>query len=170
MGEDPVVQHLVASAGFGAFDIHVQRVGCDGPIVTVLCVPTRIWRDPESRRLLLEVKVQARALRTCCILVPQRWLRAPVRSSVARVLAGTRHTTYTRRQMTDALSHIDELRITSIIEAASAIKDHDDPVGAILSMVCRGIVDIDRSKPIDADTYAAVALLAPLPGTEGEKR
>lgn len=169
LGEDPLVRQLVSSAGLGELDVYIHRTGAGQRTVTALCIPTRVWRDNDSRRRLLEIKQQAKALRTSCILVPQRWLRAPVRSSVARVLAAARNISYSRRQKGDVLGHLKEARISSLYETASAIAEHDDPVGAVLAMACHGLLELDRSKVIGANTYAAAASWMAAVDIEGGK-
>lgn len=153
LGDDPVVSHLVAAAGFAATDIVILRVVAKGRMVTALCVPTRLWRDPPSRARLLELKREAEEIRTTCILVPQRWIKAETRGAVARAIAQARHTRYSHSQMNAVFNHLRQVKISSLAEAASVLVDHDDPFGVILSMCAQGFVDVDRSTPLRASSW-----------------
>lgn len=170
LGNDPVVEHLVSSAGFGEFDVFVHRTGARERIVTALCVPTRVWRDSDCRHTLLDIKHRAAGMGTSCILVPQRFLRAPVRSSVARVLAAARNTPYARSHKKQVLDHLSTVRISSLAEAASAIVAHDDPVGVVLAMACHGLIDVDRTKPLASGTYVAAAMRISRDDLNGEQK
>ncbi|MBJ3786402.1 hypothetical protein [Devosia sediminis] len=158
LGDDPVVQHLLASAGFSPVDAYVIRLAAEGRMITAICVPTRIWRHEDCRLELHEVKKEARALRTNCILVPQRWLRAETRSAVARVVAQARNTRFTRAQMDAVLEHLRKTRISTIAETAHALVDHSDPIGVVLAMAGQGMVDLDRSTPLHPGTWASTRL------------
>ena len=154
LGDDPVVSHLISSSGFGPHDVVVVRLGAWGKIVTAICVPTRIWRDADLRAGLLDIKREAEEdLRTRCIVVPQRWLRANIRGSVARVIAQARHTRYSPKQMTTIIEHLLRTKISTLAEAAAVIPEHEDPFGAILAMAAQGYVGLDRSAPLKGGSW-----------------
>lgn len=158
MGDDPVVEHLLSSAGFGPADFYALRITVGGRTATAICVPTRIWRNHEAKERLLEVKRDAAAIRTTCVLVPQRWLRAPIRSSVARTIANARNARYTRTDIRAVLEHLRTNRITTLAEAADVLSGHDDPFAVVLCMSGQGFIDIDRSAPLRADTWISARL------------
>lgn len=156
LGDDPMVRQFMAAAGFASVDYHIMRVSVAGRVVTALCIPTRLWRDPEVRRLLLDVKRQSGALRTKCILVPQRWVRATVRASVALALARSRNVRYSRKELDAVIEHLRQVRIGTVMETASILSEHDDPVGAIFSMACQGLIDVDRGGHLTAETFTSI--------------
>jgi len=158
LGDDPLINQLLASNGFSAIDAVVCRVAFDGRIVTAIVVPTRVWRDQEARARLFEIKGQAAAIRTAVILVPQRWIRADIRNSVARLIAQSRNTRVQQKQLRDILAFLRKERITTITEAASVISDHRDPFGALLALAAQGLIDIDRSRKLAADSFVFTRL------------
>lgn len=158
LGEDPVVSQLLDAAGFAAVDVFVTRVAIDSKVVTAVCIPTRVWRDEDSRRLLLNIRRDARGLRTRVVIVPQRWLKADRRSSVARTLARSRHTRFSRKELRAVVAHLCETRISTLMQAAGALPHHDDPLGAVLAMACQGCIELDRSEPLNADTWTFLRL------------
>jgi hypothetical protein len=155
LGDDPIVSHLAAAAGFAPVDLVVLRVTTKGRVITAVAVPTRIWRDTDARSRLIELKSEAQALRTSCILVPQRWVRAETRSSVARAIAQSRQTRFSHQQLQAVLDHLRASKISTLAEAADVLRDHQDPFGAVLSMTAQGYVDIDRSSRLRHDTWIA---------------
>lgn len=158
LGEDPLVDHFLASAGFGPVDVGVLRLHAQGRMVTALCVPTRLWRNPEAKSRLIEIKAIARKARTSCILVPQRWLKADIRSSVSRLIAQSSRTKYTRTQFKAIMDHLHEVRISTLLETAGTIEGHDDPVAVVLAMAAHGYVELDRSAPLRGDTWTSTRL------------
>jgi hypothetical protein len=158
LGEDPLVDHLIASSGFGPTDLACLRIAGSGRMVTVICVPTRHWRNPEVKARLLEIKREARENRTSCILVPQRWLKADLRSSIARTIARARNVRYSRKHMELVIHHLRAARISTIAEAAGALTEHDDPIGVVLAMAAQGMVHLDRSSALRADSWISTRL------------
>ena len=154
LGPDPLVQQLVAAKGLTPRDAVVARTLVGNRLVTVICVPTRIWRDEYGKAALLEVKSEAATSgRSRCILVPQRWIKAPIRSSVARAIARNRRVQYSNRQLAAVLEHVRNRKITTLADAANHVPDHDDPVGMVLLLCGQGLLAIDRSAPIVADSW-----------------
>lgn len=158
LGDDPVLSQMLASNGFGAHDAVVGRVAFDGKVVTAIVVPTRIWRDSDARARLRDIKTQAASMRTAVILVPQRWIRAEVRNSVARLIAQSRNTRVEQKQLRAILTFLRQERITTLSEAASVIRDHHDPFGALLGLAAKGLIDIDRSRKLGADSFVFTRL------------
>lgn len=155
LGPDPVVEQLVRAKGFAKFDISTLRVSIKGRVLTAIAVPTRVWRDPESRRSLHAVKAEALASGTRCILVPQRWLRAGLRAQVARTLALSHHVKVRREHIKAVKSLVGAYRMMTLSECASRIQGEDDPVGVVLALCARGQLYIDRTHPIGPESWVA---------------
>jgi len=155
LGDDPAIEHLAAAAGFEHYDLAILRLCVGNRKVTVVGVPTRIWRDPDAKASLLEMKRDAATFGTTCILVPQRSIKGTVRASIARDIARSRGVRYRRAQMDKVLAHLRAAGVSTIAATAAAIADdHDDPYAVVLSLASAGIVDLDRSGPLRASTLA----------------
>ncbi|NGP16535.1 hypothetical protein [Devosia aurantiaca] len=152
LGDDPLVDHLLTSNGFDTTDAAVVRIGLAGRSITAIAIPTRLWRDPEAKARFFEVKQQAGLDRTCVLLVPQRWLKASVRGSVARSIAFASRTRITRKQHAEVLDHLGKNKVSTIVETASAITGHSDPLSVVLAMSATGHVHIDRTSVLRGTT------------------
>lgn len=155
LGSDLLVEQLIRAKGFSKFDIAILRVSCKRGVLTAIGVPTRIWRDTDSRRFLAEVKAEAFAEGTRCILVPQRWLRGELRAQVARTLALSHHVKVRREHLKAVLDLVGRYRMMTLAQCASAIEGVDDPVGLVLALCARGDLFIDRSRPIGPKSWVA---------------
>jgi hypothetical protein len=155
LGEDPLVEHLASSHGFSSVDLVILRLLARGGAVTAIGVPTRIWRDDDSRSRLHQIKREARSDQSRCILVTQRWLKAPVRSKVSQAIAQSQGVGFTREQVELVLAHLRTMRISTLIEAAAVLVGHRDPISAVLAMTAKGLVDIDRSMPLSVRTWVS---------------
>lgn len=153
MGTDPVVDQLAGSMGFPPTDLVVLRLSVAGRSFTAVAVHARVWLSLDARARVIELKREARLSGTKCILVPHKWLKAEVRSSVARTIAHARNTRFTRVQMNMVLEHLRETRISTIAEAASVLADHADPIAVVLALASQGFVDLDRSAPLSGGTW-----------------
>lgn len=152
LGKDPLVVQLAAAKGFKADDLVVLRIAVRTRLATVVCVPTRLWKDPASKQMLLELKREAKALRTNCLLLPQSCVRGNLRANNARLLARALQVSCSERERRSVLDHVREARICTIGEAASALS-HDDPIGVVLHLCAVGEILIDRSSGITAETW-----------------
>lgn len=158
LGPDPLVAHLIAAKGLSEHDVVVIRLVASGRLVTALCAASRLARDPYAREALMQVKAEALEERTRCIIVPQQWLRGAIRTSVSRVLSQSRNVRYSNRQMAAVLKHVKQHRITTLARCAAAVPDHEDPYGVVFAMCCSGVLDIDRSSEISADSWLSSLL------------
>lgn len=155
LGPDPLVQQLVSAKGFPKYDIAILRVSTKSLIMTAIGVPTRVWRDAEARRSLREVKAEAAAEGTRCLLVPQRWVRGEVRGQVARTLALSHHVKVRREHIQAVADLLGAYRMMTLAQCASRISDVDDPVGVVLALCARGKLFIDRTRPIGPESWVA---------------
>lgn len=157
LGLDPIVLQLLSAKGFSKFDIANLRLVARGVPLTALLVPTRIWRDPDGRAAMFEVKAEAGTLGTKCLLVPQRSMRGTVRAQVARTLALSHYVQVRRAHAEAVLQHLRTVRLASLAECASLLDGHDDPVGVVLALCARGELLIDRAQPIGPRTWVTFA-------------
>lgn len=157
LGPDPLVMQLMSAEGFKALDYVAMSITVRGKAATALVVPTRIWRDPDARALVLAVKEQAAALRTRVLLVPQRSITSTMRADVAKTIGRSRGVRFVASHVDAVMAHVKHARLTTIAECCSFI-DHEDPVGVVLAMAARGLVDLDRSRPVAASTFVSTTL------------
>lgn len=157
LGPDPLVRQLLSAKGFSKFDIASLRLAATGVPVTALLVPTRIWRDPEGRATLMEVKRDAGTLGTKCVLVPQRSMRGNVRAQVARTLALSHYIRVRREDAETVTQYVCTERLASLDECASLLEDHEDPVGVVLALCARGDLLIDRTQPIGPKSWVTAS-------------
>ncbi len=154
LGTDPVVEQILFSKGFARVDFVVMHIACPGQRVTIIVVPTRVWRDAESKRALLEAKALANEVRSRCIVFPQRCFRGNVRSQVARILSMSRSVSFKSEHVAPLLRWIDTKRVCSLREAAELVQ-HPDPYAVVLSLCVDGHMRIDRRSPIGPGTIVA---------------
>ncbi|WIJ25057.1 hypothetical protein [Devosia sp. RR2S18] len=102
---------------------------------------------------MLEIKREAYEVRTVCVLVPQRWIKAETRGAVARAIAQSKHTRYSHKEIDAVLKHLRNAKISTLAEVASVLPHHTDPFGVVLSMSAQGFVDIDRSAPLHVGSW-----------------
>lgn len=156
LGPDPLVQHLISSKGFAPDDVVVSRVTMERRYITVLCVPTRVWRNPDERQLLLELKCEAALMGTKVVLVPQRWVRAEIRSGIARAIASARRNPIGREDLGTVLARVRAVKMATLAECVEALGDgHPNAIGTVLSMCAQGYLAIDRNKRLGPGTWVA---------------
>tara|TARA_R110002124_G_scaffold144122_15_gene309057 strand:- start:4157 stop:4774 length:618 start_codon:yes stop_codon:yes gene_type:complete len=153
MGTDPVVDQLAFSMGFPPTDLVVLRLSVAGRSVTAIAVHARVWLSADAKSRAIELKRESRRAGTTCILVPHKWLKAGVRSSVARTISRARNVRHSRAQMNKILEHLREARISTIAEAAGVLDDHEDPIAVVLALASQGFVDLDRRAPLSGSTW-----------------
>lgn len=156
VGHDPVLSHLALASGLGSKDFVAVQVAASGRRFSVLCVPTRLSRDPSTREIILQIKASARESRTKCILVPQACVRGNVRARNAHILAAARHVEVTVEQIDAMIRHISQRRITTLRDCATAVPEHEDPFAAVLWLCLRRIVVVDRSQRITGMSWVSM--------------
>jgi hypothetical protein len=156
LGPDPLVRQILLSKGFTRYDFVALLILCASRLLTVIAVPTRVWRDPEARRAILQAKTEAKEVRSRCILVPQRCIRNNVRAKVARTLALSSGVKFEAAQAAPVLAYLVSHRIATLRECSKLVPDHPDPYGVVLSLCGRGKILIDRRSPIGPESIVAV--------------
>jgi hypothetical protein len=158
LGNDPLVNQLMRAAGFGATEFVVEHVAVRGRPVTVIVLPRHLWRDPDCRRALLEVKAAAAAMRSRCVLVPHSSIVGNKRARAATTIQQGRRARYSEQQLDAVLTHVRMARIATIADCAAILPTHVDPFSAILAMIARGYLDVDRDQPITTASWITTIL------------
>lgn len=152
LGPDPYVAQLIASFGFKPHDIVVQRAILPGARVTLIVVPTRIWKDRESKAELLDIRDIASSTHSRCILVPQKWLTAPVRAAFARRIAAAKGTPLLPGGAAKLTEYLSQRGSATLVQCARRLQDHADPIDTVLSLHALGLVVVDKRHPISERT------------------
>lgn len=162
LGTDPLVCQLASERGFARHDLVIRRMVAVETLITIVVVPSRIWCRMDERAELRALRAEARRLRTACVLVPHRILTAPKRGAASRVVGRCRNIQLTVSQESKLLVRTSKDVGTTIGECAAAIPDHPDPVGAVLGLVARGELKLDRCATLDLATLVRRASQPPL--------
>jgi hypothetical protein len=157
LGPDPLIDQLLSASGFDrreAFSVRmlIARSGqwLHGSVFerTAIIASSRCWHRKGDRDMLLAVKEEAAKVRVRCLLVPQRSLAGPMRLSTAKMIASSQHVRCTATDRLRIIGHLQESGgSSSLLDCAGQIV-HFDPVGAVLAMVTKGDLSIDRTRPI----------------------
>lgn len=156
---NPLVDQLLAAHGFDPQEAFSMRLIATRPTIvsnpiaqavafTAIIASSRAWHRGTDRELLHSVKQQALNERVRCILVPQRALAAPMRLATAKLISASRYVNFTATDRLVVLSHVQDEGWSTLSDCAALISHHPDPAGAILALVAKGDISIDRSRPI----------------------
>jgi hypothetical protein len=156
VGPDPLVDQLAAALGFGDNDLVITRALIGKRMCTVVAVPTRVWKDPESRQDLEDLRGQAQDHRIRLLFVAQRWLRAPVRSQIAAAIHASRNARFSLTERNSVVDEVRARRIITIADCAGKVAGNCDPYGVVLALCAQGYLLFDRSSAIGPETWIAL--------------
>lgn len=147
LGADPFIEKLLPLFGLVSSGVANMRVHVDGRIVTVLAVPKRIWKDPNTKPTLHSLKGAARKLGVRVLLVPSDVVRREPRLANARLLARCRQ---------DHVDPADRRRVLNTVRQrpglhlhlCADVVQHGDPIGVIFRLAVDGDVRIPLSEHI----------------------
>lgn len=158
LGPDLLLSQLIRARGFHDLDYAATQVVACGRKVTIVVIATRLWHDHFSLSQLLEMKVEAAELGTRIVLVPQRSVTVTTRGLAAREIARSIGVRYEREQVDRLVDYVSKARISTLEDCAKAVVEHCDPYAVVLSLIARGLLDVDRSAPIDAASWVTTNL------------
>jgi len=162
MGVDPFVKQLISSHGLDQRQAFTARLLIKGETgrchrVTAIIVAARLCHNDADRITLREITMQAAEERTRCLLVPQHSLLVPRRLGSAHLLASSRDITCTQSERLAVLEHAAEHGWSTLGDCSSVLQGHADPVGAVLGLVARGALRIDRNRRLGPHSRIDVA-------------
>lgn len=156
LGHDPLVDQIISAVGLDGRQAFSARLLVQsrqkGPgsyhRITALVVAARVWHCEDDRALVHEVVRLAKAERTRCIIVTQKSISARGRLASATVIAASRDVTCSASEHLTIVGSVLEQGWSTLGDCASLIRNHSDPVGAVLSIVAAGGLRIDRRRPL----------------------
>lgn len=156
IGGNAAVEAIAASLGFQPHDLAIADVKIGRRIVSLICVPHRLWDTPYPSSQVLDLRAKARTAGYAAILVPQAVVEREPRLGNSQLLARTRKIKVDATARMLVLAHLIENGASCLFELAELIQ-HPDPVGAILHLVTTGVLTIDMGNCITPYTMADIA-------------
>lgn len=161
-GGNSPVEAIASRLGFAPHDLAIADVKIGRRIVTLICVPHRIWDQSLPSARAIDLRFQAREAGHAAILVPQSVVEREPRLGNSQLLARTVNIRIDATSRMTVLAHIIENGACCLSELAGLI-DHVDPFGAVLHMVTTGAIAIDLGKSVTP--YTMVDIPSPTPPT-----
>ncbi|CAN7385916.1 hypothetical protein LJR016_002281 [Devosia sp. LjRoot16] len=156
IGGNSAVEAIAARLGFQPHDLAIADVRVGRRIVTLICVPHRIWDRAFPSAKAIDLRFQARESGHAAILVPQSVIEREPRLGNSQLLARTATIKVDATSRMMILAHLIENGASCLSELAGLIQ-HPDPIGAILHLVTIGVVAIDLGQCITPYTMADIA-------------
>lgn len=156
IGGNAPVEALAARLGFMPHDLAIADVKIGRRVLTLICVPHRIWDRAYPSAKVIDLRFQARQEGHAAILVPQSVVEREPRLGNSQLLARTKSVTLDATCRMAVLAHLIENGASCLSELAGLVK-HADPFGAVLQLVTTGAVSIDLDKCITPYTMVDIA-------------
>lgn len=154
-GRDQAVEEFASFHGLRRSDALIVPVRRFHRSMILVIARTETWRVDRAK--LLALKQTATFAGRRVVLVPAGRIRRAAFLSNCALVASSASTAVTA---TLRMSIIDQLisdPASTLRDCAVSIAGHDDPVGAILSLVSAGFLKIDLQKRIGPDTQISLA-------------
>lgn len=156
VGGNAAVENIAARLGFEPHDLAIADVKIGRRIVTMICVPHRVWDTPYTAAKSIDLRVEARMAGYNAILVPQAVVEREPRLGNSQRLARTAKFKVDATSRMAILHHLIEHGPSCLSELADVVV-HVDPIGAVLHMATTGAVDIDLNQCITPYTLVDIA-------------
>src|SRR5690606_20539702 len=111
-------------------------------IVTLICVPHRIWDRTFPSAKCIDLRFQARRAGYNAILVPQAVIEREPRLGNSQLLARTANIRVDATSRMAVLAYLIDNGASCLSELAVLV-NHQDPFGAVLHLVSTGAIAID---------------------------
>lgn len=161
IGGNSAVEAIAARLGFLPHDLAIADLKIGRRIITLVCVPHRIWDQAFPSAKVIDLRFQAREAGHAAVLVPQAVIEREPRLGNSQLLARTASIKVDATSRMLVLAHLIENGSSCLSELAGLIQ-HADPFGAILHLVTTGVIAIDMKWCITPYTMANIA--SPQPG------
>lgn len=156
VGGNAAIENMAVHLGFEPHDLAIADIRLNGKVITVICVPHRIWNRPYSMGRAIDLRFQARFVGHSAILVPQAFVDREPRLENSRLLAGTAKVKVDATSRMVILGHLIESGPCCLAELA-ALVPHTDPFGAVLHLVTTGAVSIQMDRSISPYSMIEIA-------------
>jgi hypothetical protein len=163
IGGNSGVERIAASAGFESHELAIADVRIGRRIVTLICVPHRIWDQSLPSARALDLRFQAREAGHAAILVPQAVVEREPRLGNSQLLARTVKIKVDATSRMAVLAYLIENGASCLAELAGLI-DHSDPFGAVLHMITTGAIALNIEQCITP--YSLVDIASPASPTK----
>lgn len=163
VGGNSTVENIAARCGFEPHELAIADVRIGRRIVTLICVPHRIWDQSLPSARAIDLRFQAREAGHAAILVPQAVVEREPRLGNSQLLARTVNIKVDATARMTVLAHLIENGACCLSELAGLI-EHVDPFGAILHMVTSGAIALNVEQCITP--YSMVDIAAPASPTK----
>ena len=160
IGGNAAVENIAARIGFEPHDLAIADVKIGRRIITLICVPHRIWNRSFPSAKCIDLRFQARQAGYAAVLVPQTVVEREPRLGNSQLLSGTRSIKVGASCRMAVLAHLIENGASCLSELACLVQ-HRDPFGAVLSLVAVGVLAIDMAQ--DITPYSMVDIAKPRP-------
>lgn len=156
IGGNHAVEHIAASLGFEPHDLAIADVRIGRRIITLICVPHRLWDQPLPSARAVDLRFQAREAGHAAILVPQAVVEREPRLGNSQLLARTVHIRVDATSRMTIFAHLIENGPSCLSELAGLI-EHADPFGAVLHLVTTGAIALNIEQCITPYTIVDMA-------------
>lgn len=160
IGGNVAVEAIAARLGFMPHDLAIADVRIGRRIVTLICVPHRIWDQPFPSAKCIDLRFQAREAGHAAILVPQAVIEREPRLGNSELLARTAKIRVDATSRMAVLAHLIDNGPSCLSELAGLV-NHPDPFGAVLHLVTSGAIGINMGECITPYTMADIACPRP---------
>ena len=116
---------------------------------------TEVWR--KAKQTLIDVKRMAAHAKRRLILIPAGRIRRPTFISNCAIIGSSAATSVTATLRMTIVEQLIADPMSTIRDCATAITSHDDPIGAVFSMVSHGFLRVDLQKPLRPDSLVSLA-------------
>ena len=161
IGGNSAVESIAARLGFEPHDLAITDVKIGRRIVTLICVPHRVWDRAFPSAKAIDLRFQARQAGHAAILVPQAAVEREPRLGNSQLLARTVNIKVDATSRMTVLAHLIEYGACCLSELAGLI-NHVDPFGAVLHLVTTGAIALNIEQCITP--YSMVDIASPQPG------
>lgn len=162
IGGNAAVEHIAFRAGFEPHELAIADVRIGRRIVTLICVPHRIWDQPLPSARVIDLRFRAREAGHAAILVPQAVVEREPRLGNSQLLARTVNVKVDATARMTVLAHLIENGACCLSELAGLI-EHHDPFGAVLHLVTTGVIALNIEQCITP--YSMVDIANPASST-----
>jgi hypothetical protein len=142
IGGNSAVEHIAGRVGFEPHDLAIADVKIGRRVVTLICVPHRIWDRAFPSAKAIDLRFQARQAGHAAILVPQAVVEREPRLGNSQLLARTVNIKVDITSRMIVLAHLIEHGACCLSELAGLI-NHADPFGAVLHLVTTGAIALN---------------------------
>ena len=157
IGGNAGVEAIAARLGFQPHDLAITDIKIKRRIVTLICVPHRIWDTAYPSAKVVDLRFQARNAGYAAVLVPQAIVEREPRLGNSQLLARTGKIKVDATSRMAVIAHLIEHGACCLSELAELVRDHPDPFGAVLHLVTTGVIAIDIGQCITPYTLADIA-------------